>query len=415
MTAKRIYGLLGEKLGHSLSPQIHAKLGDYDYGLHEVAPENLESFIKTADFAGLNVTIPYKKAVIPFCARLTDRARAIGSVNTLIREDDGTLTGDNTDYAGFRAMVETSGLSVAGKKCLVLGSGGASLTVIAVLKDLGAGEVIVVSRSGADNYGNLEKHADAALIVNATPVGMSPKCDASPLESLDGFPKLEGVLDLIYNPAQTNLLAMARECGLVAVNGLRMLVVQAAVAAEAWKVGSASDAQCASIEREMKLAAANICLIGMPGAGKSTVGRRVAETLKRPFVDMDAEIVERIGMPIPQFFAQKGEAAFRDLETEVLASFADRHGLVIATGGGAVMRPQNRRLLQRNGFICWLDRPLEDLPTAGRPVSQSRGVEAIFAEREPVYRALADKVVKCTSVRSAARQILGESAGHIEK
>ena len=228
------YGLIGAKLGHSMSPEIHAHLGHYAYDLVELPEDALSDFLTQADFKGMNVTIPYKKAVIHFCAQLTQRARAIGSVNTLKRQADGTLLGDNTDYAGFLALVHESGLDVRGKKCLVLGSGGASLTVVAVLRDLGAGSVVTISRKGVDNYSNLDRHADAALIVNATPVGMSPDCDASPLTSLDGFTKLEGVLDLIYNPAVTNLMQMARARGLIAVNGLTMLVVQAAEAASLW-------------------------------------------------------------------------------------------------------------------------------------------------------------------------------------
>lgn len=407
MTECADYGLIGAKLGHSLSPEIHASLGAYRYDLIEIPEEELKDFLTAGRFRGLNVTIPYKKAVIPFCDDLTPRARAIGSVNTLMRREDGTLLGDNTDYAGFMAMVAESGLDPKGKKCLVLGSGGASLTVCAVLYDLGAANVTVVSRSGENHYGNLERHADAALIVNTTPVGMSPACDASPLASLDGFPALEGVLDLIYNPAVTNLMQLAIDRGVPAVNGLTMLVTQAAEASALWFGTDARLMPVGAIRRELARRAANVVLIGMPGCGKSTVGRQLAERIHRPFVDLDAVVREAVGMTPGEIIRTRGEAAFRDVETEVLRTVADRHGLVIATGGGAILREENRRLMRRNGMIFWLDRPLKDLAVKGRPLSLSRGVEALYAEREPLYRALAHRRIVCNNVASALSQILG--------
>ena len=409
MTQQR-FGLIGAKLGHSLSPDIHAKLGTYRYDLIELSEEEVGPFLTSGDFQGLNVTIPYKKTVIPYCTELTPRAKAIGSVNTLVRLPDGGLLGDNTDYAGFLWMVERSGLSVAGKKCLVLGSGGASLTVRAVLSDLGADEIVVISRSGPDNYGNLEKHADARLIVNTTPVGMFPNCNASPLETLDVFPDLEGVLDIVYNPAHTDLMQMALRRGLPAVNGLGMLVTQAKAAAERFLGHAVPDSAIDGILSDLTLAFANIVLIGMPGSGKTTVGKRIAERLHRRFVDTDELVIRKDGRQIPQIFAEDGEPFFRGLETAVIEELSHEHGLVIATGGGAVMRERNRELLRRNGIIFWLDRPVADLPSYGRPLSQSRGVEAIFAEREPVYRTFADRVVECRTVKGAVSQILGEQS-----
>ena len=409
MTQQR-FGLIGAKLGHSLSPDIHAKLGTYRYDLIELSEEEVGPFLTSGDFQGLNVTIPYKKTVIPYCTELTPRAKAIGSVNTLVRLPDGGLLGDNTDYAGFLWMVERSGLSVAGKKCLVLGSGGASLTVRAVLSDLGAGEIVVISRSGPDNYVNLEMHADARLIVNTTPGGMVPNCNASPLETLDVFPDLEGVLDIVYNPAHTDLMQMALRRGLPAVNGLGMLVTQAKAAAERFLGHAVPDSAIDGILSDLTLAFANIVLIGMPGSGKTTVGKRIAERLHRRFVDTDELVIRKDGRQIPQIFAEDGELFFRGLETAVIEELSHEHGLVVATGGGAVMRERNRELLRRNGIIFWLDRPIEDLPSYGRPLSQSRGVEAIFAEREPVYRTFADRVVECRTVKGAVSQILGEQS-----
>lgn len=383
-------GLLGRKLGHSYSPAIHATLGDYDYDLHEVPnEEDLEKFLKETPFEGLNVTIPYKVAVMAHCATLSPRAKAIGSVNTLVRRPDGTLHGDNTDDAGFTAMVEESGVDPAGKTCVVLGSGGASRTVVAVLKRMGAKRVVVVSRRGEDHYGNLARHADAALLVNATPVGMYPDVDASPVEDLSVFPKLEAVLDLIYNPPKTKLLADAQKRGIRTVNGLRMLVVQAAVASELWGCSDYDPKRCAAIEAAIRLGEENLWLVGMPGVGKTTVGGLLGQALGRPFVDLDAEIERIAGMSIPEIFAAKGEAGFREIEAEAAMTASRGRGTVIATGGGTVLRDANRRAMRESGTVVWLQRDLSRLPTAGRPLSEAKGVEKLYAEREPIYRAAA--------------------------
>ena len=407
---KQRFGLIGASLGHSLSPEIHAKLGGYPYDLIELTEDEIGPFLTSGDFQGLNVTIPYKKTVMKHCTELTPRAAAIGSVNTIVRLPDGGLLGDNTDYAGFVWMVKRAGLSPKGRNALVLGSGGASLTVCAVLRDLGAASVTTISRSGPDNYGNLDRHADAQLIVNTTPVGMHPTCDASPLETLETFPALEGVLDIIYNPACTELMQLARSRGLPTENGLSMLVMQAKAAAERFLGHALPDAAAEDILKDMTLQFSNLVLVGMPGSGKTTVGRRLAELLHRPFVDVDELIVRKAGRSIPDIFARDGEAHFRVLESKVIEELSAGHGLVVATGGGSVLRERNRRLLQRNGLVFWLHRPLEELPSAGRPVSLARGVEAIFAEREPIYRALAQRIITSRTVEDAVRQIIGEKS-----
>ena len=404
-------GLLGRKLGHSYSPAIHAALGDYDYDLHEVPnEEDLEKFLKETPFEGLNVTIPYKVAVMAHCATLSPRAEAIGSVNTLVRRPDGTLHGDNTDDAGFTAMVEESGVDPAGKTCVVLGSGGASKTVVAVLKRMGAKRVVVVSRRGEDHYGNLPRHADAALLVNATPVGMYPDVDASPVEDLSVFPKLEAVLDLIYNPPKTKLLADAQKRGIRTVNGLRMLVVQAAVASELWGCSDYDPKRCASIEAAIRLGEENLWLVGMPGVGKTTVGGLLGEALGRPFVDLDAEIERIAGMSIPEIFAAKGEAGFREIEAEAAMTASRGRGTVIATGGGTVLREANRRAMRESGTVVWLQRDLSRLPTEGRPLSEAKGVEKLYAEREPIYRAAAHLEVDANLLAGAeavAEHVIG--------
>lgn len=404
-------GLLGRKLGHSYSPAIHAALGDYDYDLHEVPnEEDLEKFLKETPFEGLNVTIPYKVAVMAHCATLSPRAEAIGSVNTLVRRPDGTLHGDNTDDAGFTAMVEESGVDPAGKTCVVLGSGGASRTVVAVLKRMGAKRVVVVSRRGEDHYGNLARHADAALLVNATPVGMYPDVDASPVEDLSVFPKLEAVLDLIYNPPKTKLLADAEKRGIRTVNGLRMLVVQAAVASELWGCSAYDAKRCAAIEAAIRLGEENLWLVGMPGVGKTTVGGLLGKALGRPFVDLDAEIERIAGMPIPEIFAAKGEAGFREIEAQAAINASRGRGTVIATGGGTVLRDANRRAMRDTGTVVWLQRDLSRLPTAGRPLSEAKGVEKLYAEREPIYRAAAHLEVDANLLAGAeavAEHVIG--------
>ena len=381
-------GLLGQKLGHSYSPQIHRKLANYDYILFEKQPEELEDFLKNGDFTGLNVTIPYKKSVIPFLNQLSPTAARLGAVNTIVRRRDGSLIGHNSDYFGFQSMIEKSGLLPAEKKVLVLGSGGASNTAVAVLEELGA-QVVVISRSGENNYTNLHLHADAAIIVNATPVGMYPGVGISPVD-LTIFPHLEGVLDIVYNPAQTQLLLDAKRRGLVTLNGLWMLVAQAKESAEWFSGSTISDDQITAIHRELKTQMENIILIGMPGSGKSTVGQILAQKLSRRFVDADVAIVEKAGMSIPDLFMQQGEDGFRALETQVLAELGKQSGLIIATGGGCVTRESNYNSLHQNGTIFCLNRDLSRLPTDGRPLSQSGKLEEMYRIRKPLYDRFAD-------------------------
>ncbi len=386
-----ICGLLGRKLGHSYSPQIHGYLSDYPYGLFEKEPEELASFLKSGEFTGLNVTIPYKKDVIPYLDHLSDKAKMIGAVNTVVRQKNGTLIGHNTDYFGFLSMLNRSGLQVADKKVLVLGSGGASATVTAVLKEQGA-DVIVISRSGENHYGNLHLHADAAVIVNTTPVGMYPNTGVSPVD-LSLFPNLEGVLDVVYNPARTQLLLDAERQGLVAENGLWMLVAQAKESAE-WFTGTKiPDNIIEEIHHVLQRQMENLILIGMPGCGKSTLGRLVAEATGRTFYDVDEQIVDMAGMDIPEIFTHEGETGFRRRETSVLAQLGSQSGLVIATGGGCVTRQENYPLLHQNGRIIWLRRPLDQLPTDGRPLSQAGKLADMYQAREPLYRSFADFTV----------------------
>lgn len=403
-------GLLGGKLGHSYSPQIHGMLADYEYRLYEKTQEELSEFLLHSDVCGLNVTIPYKKTVIPFCAELSPRAQRLGAVNTLVRRSDGTLVGHNTDYFGFETLLHHSGLSVSGKKALVLGSGGASATAVAVLQDHGS-DVIVISRSGENNYQNLGRHRDAALIVNATPVGMYPGNGAAPL-SLDEFPNLEGVLDMVYNPARTALLLQAEERGIPAANGLLMLVAQAKESAE-WFLGKPiSQDVIPKITRKLRSQMENIILIGMPGSGKTTVSSILLQKTGRKTVDSDEEFLARFGRTPAQTITEDGEAAFRQLESQMLADLGKLSGIVLATGGGCVTISENYPLLHQNGTLFYLQRSLDLLPLDGRPISRSTGVEALFQKRDPLYRQFADHLIDNNGLPEAAADqimsILGE-------
>ncbi len=386
-------GLLGEKLGHSYSPQIHAELADYEYRLYEKAPDVVEDFVRHGDWHGLNVTIPYKKTVIPFCDELSETARAIGSVNTLLKRPDGTIFGDNTDAFGFETLLtQTLKADISGWKALVLGTGGASVTVCAMLRKRGA-QVVPISRSGKDNYTNLEWHRDAKLLVNTTPVGMYPKNGTS-LVDLGVFPKLEAVLDVVYNPARTALLLQAEKRGIPCAGGLTMLVAQAKRSSEIFLGHVLPDGEIARIAWQLARQMQNVILIGMPGSGKSTVGRLLAEKLGRPLLEADKELEKAAGMSIPVIFANEGEAGFRRRETRILSELGKQSGTVISTGGGCVTREENYPLLHQNGVIVWIRRDLNSLAREGRPLSLNADLSAMYAVRAPLYEHFADFTVE---------------------
>lgn len=389
-----VYGLLGGRLAHSYSPEIHAALGEYEYRLFERTEDEVPAFLASDEFTAINVTIPYKKTVMPYLAGISPEALKIGSVNTVTRTPDG-LYGDNTDYYGFSYMLDAAGISVSGKKCLILGSGGAAATALAVVRDRG-GEAVVISRRGADNYDNLERHADADVIVNTTPVGMYPDNGAAPL-SLDGFPRLTGVVDMIYNPRRTALILDAEARGIPAVSGLPMLVAQAKRANELFFRRPLPDAVIAQAEAAVRRQKENIVLIGMPGAGKTTAGQALAAKLGFAFVDTDAEIERLSGRHPSLILTEDGEDAFRALESEAIRQAGKRSGCVIATGGGAVTRAENYAALHQNGVIVFLTRPLGELSSSGRPLSASLGVEKLYEARLPLYEAWADARTACLS------------------
>ena len=402
-------GLLGEKLGHSYSPQIHALLGNYSYALFERKPSEIEDFLKNGDWEGINVTVPYKKTVIPYLDQLTPIAQKLGAVNTIVRRN-GKLIGHNTDYFGFQTLLDSLPISVCQEKALILGSGGASNTAAAVLKDLGA-DVVIISRNGENNYSNLQQHKDAHLIVNTTPVGMYPNTGTSPLSGLlnrNHFPSLKGIVDVIYNPARTQLLLDAEHYGSIAfANGLLMLVAQAKEASE-WFTGSKISNDVIEpimdkLERQMH----NIILVGMPGCGKSTVGKLLSEQTGLKFVDADDEIVRLSGKTIPDIFNQDGEFVFRKWETAALAALGKESGLIIATGGGCVTQDRNYDLLHQNGDIYWIQRRIDDLDKDGRPMSQNTDLNEMYRIRKPMYERFRDwDISNNTTPEDAVRQII---------
>ena len=393
------FGLLGRKLSHSFSPEIHRQLAAYSepytYEIFEVEPEHLEDFVCRGQWDGLNVTIPYKQAVMAFCDEVSPEAGRIGAVNTLVRRGE-KIFGHNTDYTGFRMTVEVSGASVSGAKCLVLGSGGASKAVTCVLEDLGASQVVVVSRdgsSGCDYQQMKELHQDAVIMVNTTPVGMYPNTGVSAVNP-EEFQNLKYVFDVVYNPLRTHLLCQARKCGMEGFNGLKMLVGQAKASAEMFLDREITDEAVVQIERNLASEKENIVLIGMPGCGKSTIGRKLAELTGRRFADIDELIVQREGRTIPSIFEEGGEELFRRIETAAVNSLNHETGMVIACGGGVVTREENYGSLAENGRLVFIRRDVDALPVEGRPISQSTSLDRLYAQRLPLYRSWCDLEVE---------------------
>ena len=408
------FGLIGEKLGHSYSPMIHKVFGDYDYRLYPMPLTDVQALLRERAFKGLNVTIPYKRDVLPFCDELSPAVRQVGSANTLVLRD-GRLCAYNTDLAGFLFMLGRAGIALKGKKVIILGSGGTSLTAQAACRQEGARQTVVVSRRGPVTYEDMyAHHTDADVIINATPVGMYPGNLVSPID-IAAFPRLCGVADVIYNPAKTALLLDARAAGIPCIDGLWMLAAQAWHAAKLFTGEEIPETSIETAYRTVRRDCLNLVLVGMPGCGKTTLGRAAAELLGRRFVDLDAEIERRHG-PIPEIFSRQGEAAFRDMESAAICEFGKESGLVIATGGGAVLRPDNVRALTQNSVVVWVRRPLEQLSTQGRPLST--GIDALrrmAGERSPLYRACADRILDNeTTIPAAAgklTEVFYEAAG----
>ena len=402
------FGLVGRTLGHSWSRQIHERLGSAPYALHELEPDEVAPFVRDGAWRGLNVTIPYKRLAADLADERSPRVERLGAANTLVRREDGSILAENTDVLGFVWMLarfcrREQGSSVSealgSRKALVLGSGGASQAVRLALEEYAGMDVVTVSRSGKETYEGLaRRHADAALVVNTTPVGMFPNCPASPLDeaTLSALTGLVAVLDVVYNPRRTGLLLAAERLGLPAESGLAMLVAQALYASELFQGRDLDDSLVAEVEGQIRAQTENVVLIGMPGAGKSSCGRALARLLGRPFVDVDEAIALECGRSAAQIIREDGEEAFRAVETEVTGRYAARSGLVLACGGGVVTREENRDLIRQNARVVFLDRPIAELSDDGRPMSQTKGVERLAAERMDAYRSWADVTLPCT-------------------
>ena len=404
------YGCIGEHLPHSFSKEIHEQIEDYDYRLQEIAPEDLDAFMRAADFKAINVTIPYKQAVIPYLAEISPQAAEIGAVNTIVNRD-GKLYGYNTDFSGMDALFRKLAIDPAGKKVLILGTGGTSKTAKALMASRGAREVIRVSRTAKEDAVSYEDayslHADAEIIVNTTPAGMYPNTDGCPV-NLSAFPKLEGAVDAVYNPLRTNFVQDALNAGVPAEGGLYMLVAQAVFAAEHFTGKKYADGLIDRVFRKIRSDKENIVITGMSGAGKSAVGKALRRITGRTLYDTDALIVEKAGMPITEIFAQYGETYFRDLESEVIRELSGGNGAVISTGGGAVLREENVRELKKNGRIFFLRRDISEImPSADRPLADSgEKVERLYRERLPIYERTADVDVPVTGTPDDTAQIL---------
>ncbi len=407
------YGLIGEKLGHSFSKDIHEQIADYNYELMEMTSQELKEFMTRKDFKAVNITLPYKQEVIQYLDEMTDGASSIGAVNC-VRNEDGKLIGHNTDFDGLKSLIEYLGVDIKYKWVLILGTGGTSDTAKAVCHALGADRVLKVSRSGKDGYPTYEdaisNATGAEIIINTTPCGMYPNSYNKPID-LDHFPNLEAVIDVVYNPLRTTLVLQALDKGVKAQGGLYMLTAQAVKASEFFLDTVYSDSLTEEIYDKLFRDKENIVLTGMPSSGKTTIGKLLAEKLGRTFIDTDALIKEKTRMEVTKIFEEKGESYFRNLETEVIKEASHICGAVIATGGGAVLRKENLEALKQNGKVFFIDRPLDYLiPTSDRPTASSKEqIERRYEERFAIYTDTADVIIDNSgTLNKAVEKILEE-------
>lgn len=391
------YGLIGERLGHSFSKIIHNEICDYNYELKEIPKDGLEDFIKSKSFKAINVTIPYKQAVMPFLDEISEKAKCIGAVNTVVNKD-GKLYGYNTDFLGLKSLIEFAGISIKNKKVLILGSGGTSKTAYAVALDMGAKEVYRVSRAGGEGLITYQEaylnQTDAEVIINTTPCGMYPQIGESAID-LEKFIKLSGVVDAVYNPLCSHLVVSAKKKGIKAIGGLYMLVSQGVFAAEKFIDKKIPESEIERIYNKLLKSKQNLVLIGMPGCGKSTIGKTVASLFDKEFIDSDEEIIKREGKSIPEIFDCCGEKRFREIESDIISELSLKQGAVIATGGGAILNERNIDLLKGNGIVVFIDRPLCQLiTTSDRPLSSNRELlKKRYNERYDIYCSCADVII----------------------
>lgn len=399
-------GLLGERLGHSYSPIIHAYLADYEYRLYEKKPGEVEDFVKNGSWDGLNVTMPYKKTVMPMCTELSERAKHVGCVNAMIKRPDGSIYGDNTDAGGFEKLIKKLGAEPEGKKTVVFGSGGASAAVCAVLRDMKVRELRVISRSGEDNYENLSRNYDAEIVVNATPLGMFPN-NGKAAADLRNFTRCEAAADVVYNPLRTAFIMQAEELGIPCAGGLYMLAAQAVESAKLFSGEDIPESRTEDVTDMLTRKIKNIVLIGMPGCGKSSAAAELGRLTGRQVLDSDEIIAGKAGMSIEEIFRRHGEDYFRKLETETLAELGKRSGIIISAGGGAVTRRENYPLLHQNSEIVLLERDIASLARDGRPLSKDRDLSELYTERREMYSAFADMTVRNDgSIENTAERIM---------
>lgn len=399
------FGLLGRKLGHSYSPVIHKRLGDYSYELFEREPGEIEDLINRSDIHGLNVTIPYKEEVMKYCDEISERASSIGCVNTIFKADSGNIIGDNTDYAGFEYILDRNSIETENKTVLILGNGATSKTVAAVLKDRNA-KVIKLGRSTNPSLTDIYDYVDADIIINTTPVGMYPN-NLESLVDLKRFSRLTAVLDVVYNPMRTKLILDARKLGIVNSDGLPMLVVQAVAASGIFQNKKISNNLIEEIITDLRRETGNIVLVGMPGSGKSTIGRLIAEKSGKVLIDTDELIEQKSGIVIPLIFEKYGEEHFRKLEIDAVKEAGKKTGCVISTGGGVVTRMENYEPLIQNGRIYFIERDLQKLSTGGRPLSKDMdAVNSLWENRKDLYEFFSDKSVNNTVINETAESIL---------
>ena len=385
--------LIGEKLSHSYSRLIHKKFGMYSYDLVELPPDNLKEFVEHGGYDAFNVTIPYKSAIIPYIDKVETLAMQIGAINTVCRLG-GKTYGYNTDILGMAYMLKRAGIALGGKHVMIFGSGGTGKTAEMLAKKNGAASITVVSRSGSVNYKNFYELQQTQIIINTTPVGMYPYSDIS-LADLSKFRNLEAVADVIYNPMRTRLMLQARELNLKYAGGLYMLVAQAKYSMDIFVKNRHPDEIIEQVYKYLLSRIINIVLVGMPGSGKTSIGKAVARRERRRYVDSDAEIVASEGRAITEIFAEKGEEYFRKKEKQTLFLLGSQNGMVISTGGGAVLDRENYYSLKANGGIYYLEREITDLATRGRPLSTgTEALKKLLEQREPLYKAFADVTVE---------------------